>query len=82
MDNLNSPAYPQLTWEEVAMNQGKNQIATYTSDKFPGFTKLEIAAIMVVSGFAGNSRISIDDNEKCARQVVALVKAVLEEANK
>ena len=85
MENIKLPAYPHQSWEEVSTEMGDNQIAHFTSDNKAGFTKLELAALMIAQGMLANSP---DWSEKDTSinwvgiNSVKYAKAILEEANK
>jgi hypothetical protein len=53
MDNLKLPAYPQTTYEEIGMQGGIPGIASYTDAREPGFTKLELASLMIAQRRSG-----------------------------
>lgn len=82
MDNLLSPAYPV----NLILDDKQN---TYVSSldleaNVGGFTKLELASLMVMQGLmAGRKyRILREEYTEMAQSSVILAKAVLEEANK
>lgn len=84
MDNLKLPAYPQQTWEEVGLHGGISAAAHSTDSRYPGFTKLEFAALLVAQGYISAGAYKDDEQEglEIARCAVNVAKAVLEEANK
>lgn len=71
MDNLKSPAYPTELKNSVGGNSGNAK----------GFTKLEMASLMIAQGFSACPSMQEAD-ETFANNCVSLAKAVLEEANK
>jgi hypothetical protein len=74
MNDLKLPAYPRTHSEMNAAAWGENA----------GFTKLELAALMIAQGIAGtNGDYSQPLNIKAlSTTAVHIAKAVLEEANK
>lgn len=83
MENLKLPAYPRLTWEEVAVNRGDNQIAYSTSENFSGFTKHEKAALMIAAGLVSKySMTSPSDQETIAKLSLELAEEILNRAEK
>lgn len=72
MKNSNSPAYPNIDSYE------NGNICTPQS----GFTKLELASLMIAQGLMSNTQFSDNKNSYIATQSVKLANAVLEEANK
>lgn len=79
MDNLKSPAYPQLTYDIVPTGDGKSISIHYTDKDFPGFTKLEKAALMIAGHIWEGS--THGHEKEIARRARALAEAVLEECN-
>lgn len=81
-DNLKLPAYPL----SIALHNNGTLNTTLDVDTASvGFTKLELAALMI----AGNIGVKVDDIGVTEQQLklisevsVAIAKAVLEEANK
>jgi hypothetical protein len=76
MDNTKLPAYPHTIYERV----GDDKFVATTDVNNPGFTKLELASLMMAAAIATN-RKSIH-YKSTATSAVMLAKAVLEEANK
>lgn len=78
MDNLKSPAYPEL----VSTNKpayGPN----FTHNTTGGFTNLELASLMIAQGMlSGPHTFEGDVLEGVSKNAVKIAKAVLEEANK
>lgn len=72
MDNLKLPAYPNIDSYE------NGNICTPQS----GFTKLELASLMIAQGLMSSTQFSDNKDNYIATQSVKLAKAVLEEANK
>lgn len=75
MDNLNSPAYPTNLYNSEGDANGYAH----------GFTKLEMAALMIVQGMASSEQYltqSHAEHVAMAKTAVSLGKAVIEEANK
>lgn len=68
MDNLTQPAYPWID------SRGDK------SEFFEGFTKLEMAALMIAQGLS--NRPEYYKTEEIASFSVTIAKAVIEEANK
>ncbi len=77
-DNLLSPAYP-LT---ASLDESENKYFTVADVdlKASGFTKIELASLMIAQGIASHAE-SIH-YKSTASSAVLLAKAVLEEANK
>lgn len=85
MENLKSPAYPFLDFNEAGYG---NTISVWQPDGgkqlFPfnyGFTKLELAALMISQGNMAQGG-TIGSDHIWAARMVSLAKAVLEQANK
>lgn len=74
MDNLQSPAYPSLHWDEGS----QGTIFYFTKG---GFTKIEKAALMIAAAWSDKATTEWTP-QFLAEQSVVLAKAVLEEANK
>lgn len=75
MDNLKLPAHPI---GEKEFHRFSEQMAPWT-----GFTKLELAALMIAQGLMANHRATPNQYHGwVAEPAVAIAKAVLEEANK
>ena len=81
MDNLKLPASPQAIYLEE--NGHPRAGAEYDWD-FSGFTKLEMAALMIAQGAiaSGNYKSGDGKTADLAEYSVRTAKAVLEEANK
>jgi len=79
-NNLNSPANPRIY-------EFSEKYKSDTIDE-PGFTKLELASLMIAQGMAHTTNVKwlvqegIDGTNIIATYSVMLAKAVLEEANK
>lgn len=74
MDNLKSPANAYC-----AQFNGEN------TENFNGFTKLELAALMIAQGMLSgwwNDGLSEGMRQSLAKDSVAAAKAIIEEANK
>ena len=81
MANLKLPAYPHQTYEEVGMNRGDNQIAEFTSQELPGFTKHEKAALMIAQGLVSKYNMSSpSDQETIAKLSLELAEEILNRA--
>lgn len=82
MDNLQRLAYPQ----PIAIDANFNtQTAWDIHPDFAGFTKLELAALMIAQGYVSdrNNLLQGTSNyQSIGEYSVSLAKAVLEEANK
>lgn len=80
MDNLKKPAYPS----HIILDEKDNVFVTSDDLGKGGFTKLEMASLMIAQGGVGN--IGNDLNSEWipnfAYLCTLLAKAVLEEANK
>lgn len=72
MDNLKLPAHPIIT--EAGQYNGHAD--------FDGFTKLELASLMIAQGYASQPFYNEHGSVNIAQFSVDLAKAVLEEANK
>lgn len=83
MDNLKLPAYPSPVRYENGIRVD-NQIGNGGLMQEVGFTKLELASLMIAQGYASNPGGEWGDEpeEAIAFQSIRLAKAVLEEANK
>lgn len=80
MENNKLPAYPHQTWEEIGMEGGVPAVAHGTSEKNGGFTKIELASLMIAQGMCAET---VDRGTNfIAQKSVEIAKAVLEEANK
>jgi hypothetical protein len=81
MDNLKQPAYPlpiaNVKEGEVmdTADYGKGNV---------GFTKLELASLMIVAGTLANTNYPANkfSNDAIANDAVKIAEAVLEECNK
>lgn len=87
MNNIKLPAYPlPLT----SNGEGEIKDASDWEGSNTGFSKLELASLMIAQGYAANSLGSdqgiqppaLLQPHEIADRAVALAKAVLEEANK
>lgn len=74
MDNLKLPAHPI---GEKEFHRFSEQMAPWT-----GFTKLELAALMIAQGIVANPGGDVLSYTKLGEAAVQTAKAVLEEANK
>lgn len=72
MDNLQSPAYPNVDSYE------NGNVCTPQS----GFSKLELASLMIAQGLMATTQFSNNRDLYIGKESVKLAKAVLEEANK
>jgi hypothetical protein len=72
MNNLLLPAYPIHT--EAGHYNGHAD--------FDGFTKLELASLMIAQGLVSNPKFGNHENDDIGEDSVRVAKAVLEEANK
>ena len=72
MDNLKLPAYP-FAWVEKLDKDGK-PFAEISTSQF-GFTKLELASLMIAQGMCAHGIFS-------AEECVLRAKLILHEANK
>jgi hypothetical protein len=72
MDNLKSPASPAITYLTKDVEDADNHY---------GFTKLELASLMIAQGNMAEGG-EIGSDQIWAARMVALAKAVLEECNK
>lgn len=79
MDNLQSPAYPEIQWEEVGLLGGIAAIAHFTKG---GFTKLEKAALIIGSSLVLNKEKANWTDKAIAVRSVSLASAIIEQANK
>jgi hypothetical protein len=77
MDNLKLPAYPG----SITGTNGFHQISAIEVQA-NGFTKLELASLMIAQGLMANPQYVNDKDEVTAKFCTELAKAVLEEANK
>jgi len=77
MDNLKQPAHPTI---ESRLFDGIVEIRT----KDDGFTKLELASLMIAQGYIAAGAYENEEQEgaEIARCSVNIAKSVLEEANK
>ena len=87
MDNLKLPAYPSIAYDTVQRGDGLHIPIQYTDGGKGGFTKLELASLMIAQGMAAASievkiKAGIGYGNSIERYSVELAKAVLEEANK
>lgn len=80
MDNLNRPASPQPI--AFSGDNPEAQTAWGVHEDFAGFTKLELASLMIAQGFASNYVHTTGQARSISERSVELAKAVLEEANK
>ena len=71
MDNLKSPAAPYVDYPCKDFEDRDNHY---------GFTKLELASLMIAQGFVTDQSNPLNDD--LAKLAVAFAKAVLEECNK
>lgn len=75
MDNLKLPAYPVIGGGGTFENG-------YDGFK-PGFTKLELAALMIAQGMmASDANIKKSEMDQAANNCIEFAKAILEQANK
>lgn len=85
-NNLKLPAYPTNYVDSYgSVNCGVNSTGESLWCSTPGgFTKLELAALMIAQGRLGNQKIEANNEAHVdfAFRCVAIAKAVLEEANK
>jgi hypothetical protein len=82
MDNFNRPAHPQPIAFSGDNTNAQTSWGVHTD--FAGFTKLELASLMIAQGYIAAGAFKDDDQEgyEIARCSVHVAKAVLEEANK
>lgn len=80
MDNMKIPAYPAEVRYD-ASQQIPNQIGDAGLYRESGFTKLELASLMIARGLCADPNFS-GSREMIAAVSVSQAKAVLEEANK
>lgn len=83
-DNLKLPAYPQLTYDTIPRGDGNHIAIQYVDKENPGFTKLELASLMIAQGMAGTwlEEANGPQYRHIAEVAVSIAKIVLEEANK
>lgn len=83
MDNLKLPAYPFTTYDTVSNGEGIQIGVHYTDQNQSGFSKLELASLMIAQGLMTGRDAHCEIPEALISQLsVSLAKAVLEEANK
>lgn len=84
MNNLQLPAHPFTTYDTVSNGEGANIPIHYTDAAQSGFTKLELASLMIAQGYIAAGAYKDDEQEgmEISRCSVSIAKAVLEEANK
>ena len=82
MPNLQCPAYPQSI--ALSGDNPEAQTSWGVHPDFSGFTKLELAALMIAQGFAANGVFNgaTQQDYELSIRCVQVAKAVLEEANK
>jgi hypothetical protein len=78
MDNLKRPADTQPM---TTLYDGNVITSWQHHEDFAGFTKLELASLMIAQGYVANGGFAIIDRA-IAEYCVQTAKAVLEEANK
>lgn len=81
MENLRLPAYPL----PIAQNQAAEIVDSSEWNGNVGFTKLELASLMIAQGIAASGFNEVgmhSEHPAMAQTSVSLAKAVLEEANK
>jgi|HubBroStandDraft_3_1064219.scaffolds.fasta_scaffold08371_2 hypothetical protein len=78
MENTRLPAYPLPL---VQNSEGDVKDASDWGGNM-GFTKLELASLMIAQGLMSNTLFCDNEDNYIARDAVKLAKAVLEEANK
>lgn len=81
MDNLKLPAYPGPI---PTKNEGQIHAIGNYEYRAHGFTKLELAALMIAQGIYSNSNVEAMNThfQTIAETSVTQAKAILEEANK
>lgn len=77
MDNFQLSAYPV----HFTLDEKRNAYVTSDDVGSAGFTKSELASLMIAQGGLTDGSI-VKDNQDYARYCVRLAAAVLEEANK
>lgn len=80
MNNLNRPASPQPI--AFSGDNSNAQTSWGVHEDFAGFTKLELASLMIAQGMLSRITKLPEEKEDYAARAVQLAKAVLEEANK
>lgn len=79
MDNLLSPAYPS----HLLLDDKQNAYVSSCDMGMAGFTKLELAALMIAAALIGKYNLKTPEDQTIIAQLAnELAKAVLEEANK
>lgn len=79
MNNLDLPAHPtEVQWSEGKI--GKDHQNGYSTSLAYGFSKLELAALMIAQGLCADH--TMDSVNVIPEMSVRIAKAVLEEANK
>lgn len=73
MDNLKEPAYPLINQEGANLEDREVRY---------GFTKLELAALMIAQGMISADTTAVLTCATVARESVSYARALLEEANK
>lgn len=79
-DNTKLPAYPL----PLVQNEAKEIVDSSVWCGSVGFTKLELASLMITQGYIASGAYKNDEQEglEIAKCSVNIAKAVLEEANK
>ena len=80
MNNLTRPASPQpIAFHPESPDP---QTSWGVHEDFAGFTKLEIAALMIAQGLVADPNVSGSTLNTVPEMAVKLAQAILEEANK